>query len=136
MKPKPTGIRMSLLAGIVTAALACSNPMPSTVSTGSTESEASSSSRPVAEAADHCKKTMAPPAIGRVWVERDGRVVGFFFATPGCDLCENRNGTVAVFLDPTDETAPIKGESAPNDTPAAAIVLPKEEESADSPFIY
>lgn len=119
MKPKPTGICISLWGAILIGALACTNPMPSAVPNGSTETAASSS----------------PLVIGRVWVDKDGRVIGFFFATPGCDLCENRSGTVAVFLSPRGGQAPMESGGNHHDLPVAAIVLPKDEKIADEPTI-
>jgi hypothetical protein len=142
MKPKPTGIHIFLLEAIFLGMLACTDPLPPTVPTGSTQTTENSCPLAVAEFGSPCQSPMAPPVIGRVWVDRDGRVIGFFFATSGCDLCENRNGTVTVFLSPADGPDSMEGEDAAfgsekgrSDFPVAAIVLPKEEGLADGPLV-
>lgn len=112
MKPKPTGIRFFLSEVILLGVLACSNPLPPTVPTGSTEATTNEFHLSIFEFGGQSQRTMAPPAIGRVWVDRNGQVLGFFFATPGCDLCENRDGLVAVFLSSIGGADPIDGDGA------------------------
>ena len=100
MQPTPTSMGWSLAGAVLLGLLACSRQdspsaaLPAAESTGNSISgllSADDSNR--FGSSDHV-------IVSRVWISSDGQVVGFVFATPGCDLCENRSGMVALFPPP------------------------------------
>ena len=97
MQSLPTGVLVVLAMMMAGGSLACKDSMvPKAMPSGQSHGCPWLPNR-YAGLDDSHFLPMDPAEFSRAWIDPEGQVIGFMFFTQGCELCEDRQGRMALY---------------------------------------